>query len=200
MEKENELHMINYAPGHEEDSLLFSGYEWIIPGAAVSELQFNIIHEEPFMVHDLKINPLPVWHSGGYQSLGFHLDALRPDRSFSTHFGLPREKTFCFLALEEVWKIQPKRTLFTGMMHLMDHEKVNEVLTKLRETEGLDLWLSYDRLHDSTPKKKSPINKEWSLEARCANVHLEKKLLSLLGHYCSVAKKWDTVVIAVPEL
>ncbi|GKV00857.1 hypothetical protein SLEP1_g13472 [Rubroshorea leprosula] len=29
-------------------------------------------------------------------------------------------------ALEEVQKIKPKGTLFTGMMHLMDHEKVNE--------------------------------------------------------------------------
>uniref|UniRef100_A0A5B7CAT6 Metallo-beta-lactamase domain-containing protein n=1 Tax=Davidia involucrata TaxID=16924 RepID=A0A5B7CAT6_DAVIN len=139
----------------------------IIPGAAVSELQFNIIHEEPFVVHDLKFTPLPVWHGQGYRSLGFRfgnvcyisdvseipeetypllkdceiliLDALRPDRSSSTHFGLPK-------ALEEVRKIQPKRTLFTGMMHLMDHEKVNEDLIKLMETEGLDVQLSYDGL------------------------------------------------------
>lgn len=27
----------------------------IIPGAAVSELQFNIIHERPFIVHDLQV-------------------------------------------------------------------------------------------------------------------------------------------------
>lgn len=27
----------------------------IIPGAAVSELQFNIIKEDPFIVHDLKV-------------------------------------------------------------------------------------------------------------------------------------------------
>ncbi|KAK7854831.1 putative hydrolase [Quercus suber] len=97
----------------------------ILPGAAVSELQFNIMQEEPFVVCDLKITPLP--------------DALRPDRSSSTHFGLPR-------ALEEVRKIQPKRTLFTGMMHLMDHEKVNDYLMKLKETEGLDMQLSYDGL------------------------------------------------------
>ncbi|CAL5439507.1 unnamed protein product [Camellia sinensis] len=139
----------------------------IIPGAAVSELEFKIIHEEPFQVHDLKITPLPVWHGSGYRSLGFRfgnicyisdvseipeetypllkdceiliMDALRPDRSSSTHFGLPR-------ALEEVRKIQPKRTLFTGMMHLMDHEKVNEGLIKLMDTEGLDVQLSYDGL------------------------------------------------------
>ncbi|CAI9114344.1 OLC1v1015052C1 [Oldenlandia corymbosa var. corymbosa] len=43
----------------------------IIPGAAVSELQFNIINEEPFTVHDLKITPLPVWHGKNYRSLGF---------------------------------------------------------------------------------------------------------------------------------
>ncbi|KAK2630826.1 hypothetical protein QOZ80_UnG0724960 [Eleusine coracana subsp. coracana] len=107
----------------------------VIPGAAVSALQFNIINEEPFMVHNLEVIPLPVWHGKGYRSLGFRfgdicyisdvsdipeetykllencelliLDALRPDRSSSTHFGLPR-------ALEEVRKIKPKKTLFTG--------------------------------------------------------------------------------------
>jgi phosphoribosyl 1,2-cyclic phosphodiesterase len=49
-------------------------------------------------------------------------------------------------ALEEVRKIKPKKTLFTGMMHLMDHEKVNNELAKLMETEGLDIQLSYDGL------------------------------------------------------
>ncbi|KAH7865108.1 hypothetical protein Vadar_002360 [Vaccinium darrowii] len=139
----------------------------VTPGAAVSELEFDIIHEEPFLVHGLKFTPLPVWHGRDYRSLGFRfgnicyisdvsdipketyplmrnceiliMDALRPDRSSSTHFGLPR-------ALEEVRKIQPKRTLFTGMMHLMDHEKVNAELIKLMDTEGLDVQLSYDGL------------------------------------------------------
>ncbi|MED6216992.1 hypothetical protein PIB30_013467 [Stylosanthes scabra] len=139
----------------------------ITTGAAVSDLQFNIISEEPFSVHGLKITPLPVWHGKGYRSLGFRfgnicyisdvsdipeetypllkdcelliMDALRPDRSSATHFGLPR-------ALDEVRKIQPKRTLFTGMMHLMDHEEVNGYLTKLLESEGLDVQLSYDGL------------------------------------------------------
>ncbi|KAI4329146.1 hypothetical protein L6164_021442 [Bauhinia variegata] len=118
------------------------------PGAKVSELQFNIISEEPFFVHGLQITPLPVWHGHGYRSLGFRfgnigyisdvseipeetypllkdceilvLDAVRPDRSSSTYFGLPR-------ALEEVRKIQPRRTFFTGMTHLMDHEEVNGI-------------------------------------------------------------------------
>ncbi|KAG6782105.1 hypothetical protein POTOM_011493 [Populus tomentosa] len=124
----------------------------VTPGAAVSELQFNLIHEEPFVVNDLKFTPLPVWHGHGYRSLGFRFgnicyiryglyDALRPDRSSSTHFGLPR-------AIEEVRKIQPRRTLFTGMcmMHLMDHDNVNEYLAKLMETEGLNVELSYDGL------------------------------------------------------
>ncbi|XP_028238802.1 putative hydrolase C777.06c isoform X2 [Glycine soja] len=159
----------------------------ILPGAKVSELQFNIISEEPFFVHELKFTPLPVWHGQNYRSLGFRfgnicyisdvsdipeetypllkdceiliLDALRPDCSTSTHFGLQRViisftfvKTFHghsdlpFQALEEVRKIQPKRTLFTGMMHLMDHEEVNDSLAKLLESEGLDAQLSYDGL------------------------------------------------------
>ena len=33
-----------------------------------------------------------------------------------------------------------------GMMHLMDHEIVNEGLLKLKESEGLDVQLSYDGL------------------------------------------------------
>lgn len=32
------------------------------------------------------------------------------------------------------------------MMHLMDHEKVNKDLAKLKEAEGLDVQLSYDGL------------------------------------------------------
>lgn len=139
----------------------------VTTGAAVSELQFNIIKEEPFIVHNLKITPLPVWHGQGYRSLGFRfgdicyisdvseipeetyfllkdcnlliLDALRPDRSSSTHFGLPR-------AIDEVRKIRPRKTIFTGMMHLMDHEKVSEDLSNLKEMEGLDVQLSYDGL------------------------------------------------------
>ncbi|XP_020528816.1 putative hydrolase C777.06c isoform X2 [Amborella trichopoda] len=152
----------------------------VTPGAAVSELQFNIIKDEPFVVHNLEVTPLPVWHGNGYHSLGFRfgnicyisdvselpeetypllndcdlliLDALRPDRSSSTHFGLPR-------ALEEVRKIQPRKTLFTGMMHLMDHEKVNQDLAKLLETEGLDVQLSYDGL-------RIPVNLE-GFGSRC---------------------------------
>ncbi|KAF3783122.1 putative hydrolase [Nymphaea thermarum] len=116
---------------------------------------------------DFEVTPLPVWHGKGYRSLGFRfgnicyisdvseipeetylllkdceiliMDALRPDRSSATHFGLPR-------ALDEVRRIRPRRTFFTGMMHLMDHDKVNEDLAKLMETEGLDVQLSYDGL------------------------------------------------------
>ncbi|XP_042482764.1 putative hydrolase C777.06c isoform X3 [Macadamia integrifolia] len=127
----------------------------IIPGAAVSELQFNIIHEEPFIVHDLQISSrclvLIIYIGSDASEIPKEtylllkdceiliLDALRPDRSSATHFGLPK-------ALEEVRKIRPKRTLFTGMMHLMDHDKVNKYLEKLMQTEGLDVQLSYDGL------------------------------------------------------
>ena len=33
----------------------------IIPGAAVTELQFNIIKEEPFIVHSLEVRPVIVF-------------------------------------------------------------------------------------------------------------------------------------------
>lgn len=32
------------------------------------------------------------------------------------------------------------------MMHLMDHDEINEELAKLLESEGLDVQLSYDGL------------------------------------------------------
>lgn len=139
----------------------------VMAGAKVSDLQFNIITEKPFFVRNLEVTPLPVWHGPGYRSLGFRvgnicyisdvseipeetypllqncelliLDALRPDRSSTTHFGLPQ-------ALEEVRKIQPKRTLFTGMMHTMDHDSINAQLAGLLSSEGLDIQLSYDGL------------------------------------------------------
>eukprot|EP00249_Psilotum_nudum_P011190 c23019_g1_i2 orf=247-762(-) len=139
----------------------------VMEGTAVSKLTFNIISEEPFLVHGLKVTPLPVWHGPGYRSLGFRignicyisdvseipeetysllkncelliLDALRPDRSSKTHFGLPQ-------ALTEVKKIRPKRTLLTGMMHTMDHDHINKLLAKLLLSEGLDVQLSYDGL------------------------------------------------------
>jgi phosphoribosyl 1,2-cyclic phosphodiesterase len=109
----------------------------VTKGTAVSKLQFQEITEEPFFVHGLKVVPLPVWHGPGYRSLGFRvgnicyisdvseipaetypllencdlliLDALRPDHSSTTHFGMPQ-------ALEEVRKIHPKQTLLTGEM------------------------------------------------------------------------------------
>ncbi|CAM6019427.1 unnamed protein product [Sphagnum balticum] len=137
----------------------------VTKGTAVSKLQFQEITEEPFFVHGLKVVPLPVWHGPGYRSLGFRvgnicyisdvseipaetypllencdlliLDALRPDRSSTTHFGMPQ-------ALEEVRKIHPKQTLFTGMMHNMDHDEINAQLAHLLDSEGLDVQLSYD--------------------------------------------------------
>lgn len=137
----------------------------VMKGTAVTKLQFIPMSEETFEVHGLKVTPLPVWHGSGYRSLGFRfgdvcyisdaseipaetypllkncdlliLDALRPDRSSATHFGMPA-------ALDEVRKIRPKRTLFTGMMHTMDHDKINAELAKLLDSEGLDVQLSFD--------------------------------------------------------
>ncbi|KAH7422859.1 hypothetical protein KP509_12G029000 [Ceratopteris richardii] len=139
----------------------------VTKGAAVSELQFQIINEDPFFIHGLKVTPLPVWHGPGYRSFGYRfgkicyisdvseipeetypllrdcdlliMDALRPDRSSATHFGLPQ-------AVEEVRKIRPQKTLFTGMMHIMDHDHINEQLAKLLVSEGLDMQLSHDGL------------------------------------------------------
>ncbi|KAH1240168.1 putative hydrolase [Glycine max] len=122
----------------------------ILPGAKVSELQFNIISEEPFFVHELKFTPLPVWHGQNYRSLGFRFGNICYISDVSDipeeTYPLLKDCEILILALEEVRKIQPKRTLFTGMMHLMDHEEVNDSLAKLLESEGLDAQLSYDGL------------------------------------------------------
>ncbi|GAQ91347.1 metallo-beta-lactamase family protein [Klebsormidium nitens] len=137
----------------------------ITKGTAVSTLDFKIMPETPFSVQGLQITPLPVWHGKGYKSLGFRfgnicyisdvskipeetypllqncdlliLDALRPDGGSSTHFTLPE-------SLDEVRKIRPRRTLFTGMMHNMDHDEINKQLALLRESEGIVAELSYD--------------------------------------------------------
>ncbi|XP_002970963.2 putative hydrolase C777.06c [Selaginella moellendorffii] len=137
----------------------------ITEGTQVSKLQFKVIDEQPFFVEDVKVTPLPVWHGPGYRSLGFRIadmcyisdvseipeetyallqncdllvvDALRPDRPSTTHFSLDQ-------ALDAVKRVHPKRTLFTGMMHTMDHDKVNKQLADLKHSEGLDVQLSFD--------------------------------------------------------
>ncbi|CAI5520100.1 unnamed protein product [Closterium sp. Naga37s-1] len=137
----------------------------LVPGTAVSALHFHAIDTSPFHVHGLQVTPLPVWHGANYLSFGYRfgdvcyisdvsaipestyplldncklliLDALRPDRSSASHFGLPQ-------ALEEVRKIRPQRTLFTGMMHVMEHESVSAQLRQLQQQEGLDVDLAYD--------------------------------------------------------
>ncbi|KAF4362046.1 hypothetical protein F8388_023898 [Cannabis sativa] len=111
------------------------------------------------MVSSLLFTPLPVWHGRGYRSLAMLvkylkipeetypllkdceiliMDALRTDRSSSTHFGLPKvRETIRFCTCK-------------GMMHRMDHEKVNNYLMKLMETEGLDVELNYDGLRNNS--------------------------------------------------
>ncbi|KAL0010073.1 hypothetical protein SO802_005181 [Lithocarpus litseifolius] len=114
----------------------------ILPGAAVSELQFNIMQEEPFVVRDLKITPLPVWHGRGYCSLGFRFGDICYIRLWRRYGKSNQREHFsliviCFFSALGTCE---------GMMHLMDHEKVNDYLMKLKETEGLDMQLSYDGL------------------------------------------------------
>ncbi|KAG8091352.1 hypothetical protein GUJ93_ZPchr0012g20230 [Zizania palustris] len=104
-----------------------------VSGGRVSGSAFPSQSWPQYTAPEPRVIPLPVWPGKGYRSLGFLfdricyisdvsdipeetyklmegcelliLDALRPDRSSSTHFGLPR-------ALEEVRKIKPKKTLF----------------------------------------------------------------------------------------
>uniref|UniRef100_A0A0E0B216 Metallo-beta-lactamase domain-containing protein n=1 Tax=Oryza glumipatula TaxID=40148 RepID=A0A0E0B216_9ORYZ len=143
----------------------------VIPGAAVSALQFNIIKEEPFTVHNLeadtcdhrfvgqkyvnyKVIPLPVWHGQGYRSLGFRFGRVCYIRMLLDPIVLLQHTLDYHGPLRKLGKSNQRKhcllnaqfTMRKGMMHLMDHEKVNNELAKLMETEGLDIQLSYDGL------------------------------------------------------
>jgi phosphoribosyl 1,2-cyclic phosphodiesterase len=65
------------------------------------------------------------------------LDCLFPDRTHPTHFCLDESLTV-------VRALRPKRTLFVGMLCGFEHYAANFELTKLKETEGLDVELAYD--------------------------------------------------------
>ncbi|KAF3450506.1 hypothetical protein FNV43_RR06590 [Rhamnella rubrinervis] len=114
----------------------------IVPGAAVSDLQFNIIDEDPFTVHGLKITPLPVWHGSGLFSLGFHFADISHISGVSE---IPEELIHSLRIDPDSGCFTPRSVFFNtfwtseadeGMMHLMDHEKVNNYLLKIDGDRG----------------------------------------------------------------
>lgn len=126
-----------------------------------------------FQAAGLFFTPLPVMHGEDYECLGFLfgskckvayisdvsripqateyaiskngagqvdlliLDALYKIGPHNTHFCLNE-------SLEAVKKLQPKRALFIGMTHEIDHDMDNEYLQAWSRREGIDVQLAYD--------------------------------------------------------
>lgn len=67
------------------------------------------------------------------------LDAVELQDYHPSHLTLPG-------ALTCIRKIKPKRALLLGMTHQVDHDIINSYLAQLRQSEGLDVQLSYDGL------------------------------------------------------
>ncbi|NQW16146.1 MAG: MBL fold metallo-hydrolase [Chloroflexi bacterium] len=135
-------------------------------GGGIAKLRFDLIDEEPFEVHGLKLTPLPVEHGERMIALGYRfgdfsyvsdashipdstakliegsdilvMDALRatPHRS---HFNIEQ-------AIEQIRRFRPRKAYLVDMTHDSDHEKTNAELAKLKTSEGLDIELAYDGL------------------------------------------------------
>ncbi len=133
----------------------------------VARLKFIETGPEPFDVEGLRITPLPVWHGKPHSANGYRfgrvcyvpdvseipeatrplmtgcelliVDALRPRRTHGSHFTIEQ-------AIDEAQRLRPARTLLTGMCHELVHERTNEWLSRLKESEGLNIQLAYDGL------------------------------------------------------
>lgn len=127
-------------------------------GGGVASFDLHAVERNAFMVQDLEIMPLPVFH-GSQKILGFRfgdfsfitdasriepetmeriagsktliLNALRP-MPHSTHFSLDE-------AVEVATQVGAERTYFTHMTHLLEHHATNAKLPR-----GIEL--SYDGL------------------------------------------------------
>ena len=65
------------------------------------------------------------------------IDALYPEEPYPSHYSLRQ-------AVEEANIWRPERTLTVGMAHQLNHQRDNEKLKKLKESENLDIQLAYD--------------------------------------------------------
>ena len=122
---------------------------------------------QPFEPADgLSLQPLEVEHGKGFTSNGYRfgdvcyvpdvsafppetwqkmqgcklliLDVLRRRRTYGSHFTLEQ-------ALEKTLELAPRRALFVGMSHELEHSSINAELAELK-THGIDAALAYDGL------------------------------------------------------
>lgn len=133
----------------------------------VPDLQFVIIDENtPFKVEGLEFTPLPVLHGGDYVCLGYKFGVKNTVAYISDAKVIPdasRDKVkgvdllildclyidtnyshFCKAeSIEETRKIAPKKALYIGMNHVLEHYATNESL-KVEFSNGPDVELAYD--------------------------------------------------------
>jgi len=131
----------------------------------VPDLNYVLIEEnKPFIVEGLEFTPLPVLHGGDYVCLGYKFGKktsvayisdtnMIPDSTRDQVKGVDLlildclyiDKNFSHLskseAIEETKKIDPKKTLYIGMNHVLEHYATNKSL----QAEGLhNAELAYD--------------------------------------------------------
>jgi len=136
----------------------------------IPDLHYVLIDgSTPFVVEGLEFTPLPVLHGGDYVCLGYKFGRkaqicyisdtnLIPEKTKELVKGtdllildcLYYEKNYSHFSIDEslgaVRELHPKKTLFIGMSHLMDHDKVNMQLAQLLPQENVDVQLAYDGL------------------------------------------------------
>ena len=133
----------------------------------IPKIDFRIIDNKPLKSGELSITPIPVFHGNQYISFGYKfgniayisdvseipqssenlledldiliIDALRPEPAYFAHFTYSQ-------ALDVIRKFTPRKSYFTDIMCSIDHEEANKKLSKLKDSEGLDVELAYDGL------------------------------------------------------
>ncbi|KAL5540316.1 hypothetical protein UlMin_045061 [Ulmus minor] len=140
-----------------------------IPGQVerrVAQLEWRIIeehHEKSFVASGLPFTPLPVVHGEGYICLGFLFGEKSRVAYISDVSRIPASTEYVIskdgaaqvdllildtlkLSLETVKRTRPKRALFVGMNHEIDHHRDNEFLAEWSRREGIPVQFAHDGL------------------------------------------------------
>ena len=130
----------------------------VLPGGYLPKLTFRSIGDEPFMVVDERVTPIPLEHAH-FNVLGFRIADVAyctdvnkiPRPSMDRLQGLdvlvldalrfrPHPGHFCLdEALDVIDRLQPARAYLTHISHDIEHEAVSRTLPP-------NVWLAYDGL------------------------------------------------------
>jgi len=138
-------------------------------------LNFEVYQKETkFTINDIEIEQFEVFHGPKYMCSAFKFyniaylsdvseipDKVRPHLEnldlliidcLARRLKIEPNKNYALShllldnSIEEVRKLKPKKALFVGMCHVIEHHQLNEELALLRESEGLDIELAYDSM------------------------------------------------------